>query len=68
MELLTTFKTKVTEVVYVFEDGTSRFHYGEWVDNKGKVYDSILRDIDGNEINDPSLLEEVQNFVDTLKQ
>ena len=41
--------------------------YKEWIDSKdGKCLDFILRSKDGFEIDDPALVEEVQDFVDTL--
>ena len=43
--------------------------YKEWIDSKdGKCLDFILRSKDGFEIDDPALVEEVQDFVDTLNQ
>jgi hypothetical protein len=39
--------------------------YKEWIDSKdGKCLDFILRSKDGLELNDPALVEEVQDFVD----
>jgi hypothetical protein len=41
--------------------------YKEWIDSEnGKCLDFILRSKDGFEIDDPALVEEVQDFVDTL--
>ena len=36
----------------------------EYTDNNGKVVDSIVRDKDGYELEDPALIEEVYNFLD----
>ncbi len=58
----------VTEVTYTLADDISPFYYKEWLNDSGKVIDSILRDKDGYEIDDPALLEEVQNFVDGLEK
>ena len=68
MKLLNKVETIVTEVAYTLQDDISSFYYIEWVDNHGDVYDTILRDKDGFTIDDPALLEEVQNFVDNLNQ
>ena len=65
MELLNK-ESVVTEVTYTLADNTSLFYYKEWLNDSGKVIDFVLRDKDGYEIDDPALLEEVQNFVDTL--
>ena len=36
----------------------------EYTDNNGKVVDSIVRDKDGYELEDPALIEEIYNFLD----
>jgi len=41
--------------------------YKEWIDSEdGKCLDFILRSKDGFEIDDPALVEEVQEFIDVL--
>jgi hypothetical protein len=41
--------------------------YKEWISaDNGKCIDCTLRSKDGYEIDDPALMEEVQDFVDTL--
>jgi len=66
MELLNTTKSIVTEVTYTLKDDISAFYYKEWLDDSGKVVDCDLRDKDGNNIHDPILLEEVQQFIDNI--
>jgi hypothetical protein len=39
--------------------------YIDYYNEKGKVIDSILRNEDGFDINDPVLFEDVQEFIDT---
>jgi len=68
MKLLDKIESVVTEVTYTLADDISPFYYKEWLNDSGKVIDSILRDKDGYKIDDPALLEEVQNFVDNLEQ
>ena len=64
MELLKKEEVNVIENTYTLQDGTSVFYYKEFINSKGKVVDSFLRDKDGFEIDDPILLEEVEEFVD----
>ena len=41
--------------------------YKEWIDSEnGKCLDFILRSKDGFEMDDPALVEEVQEFIDVL--
>ena len=63
MKLLDQTQSVVTEITYTFQDDTSVFYYKEWW-NRGKFVDCLLRDKDGHEIDDPDLLEKVQNFLD----
>jgi hypothetical protein len=39
--------------------------YIEYLNDKGKVIDSNLRDENGEEIADPTFLEEIQEFIDS---
>ena len=64
MELLKKEEVNVIEKTYTLQDGTSVFYYKEFINSKGKVVDAFLRDKDGFEIDDPILLEEVEEFVD----
>ena len=64
MELLKKEEVSVIENTYTLQDGTSVFYYKEFINSKGKVVDAFLRDKDGFEIDDPILLEEVEEFVD----
>ena len=66
MELLKKEEVNVIENTYTLQDETSVFYYKEFINSKGKVVDSFLRDKDGFEIDDPSLLENVQEFIDSL--
>jgi|688.fasta_scaffold175566_5 hypothetical protein len=66
MELLKKEEVNVIENTYTLQDKTSVFYYKEFINSKGKVVDSFLRDKDGFEIDDPSLLENVQEFIDSL--
>ena len=66
MELLRKEEVNVIENTYTLQDGTSVFYYKEFINSKGKVVDAFLRDKDGFEIDDPILLEEVGEFIDSL--
>ena len=66
MELLKKEEVNVIENTYTLQDGTSVFYYKEFINSKGKVVDAFLRDKDGFEIDDPILLEEVGEFIDSL--
>jgi hypothetical protein len=68
MELLKKEEVNVIENTYTLQDETSVFYYKEFLNSKGKVVDSLLRDKDGFEINDPILLEEVEEFIDGLEE
>jgi hypothetical protein len=67
MELLKKEEVNVIENTYTIQDETSVFYYKEFINSKGKVVDSFLRDKDGFEIDDPILLEEVEEFIDGLE-
>jgi hypothetical protein len=68
MELLKKEEVNVIENTYTIQDETSVFYYKEFLNSKGKVVDSFLRDKDGFEIDDPILLEEVGEFIDGLEE
>ena len=68
MVLLSRTEFTVTEVVYTFEDETSAFYYKELINAHGEVIDSLLRDKDGYQIDDPTLLERVWDFISGVKK
>lgn len=63
MELLSKQELTVTEVVFTLKDETSVFYYKEWLNENGKVIDSMMVDKDGHQIDDPVLLEAVDWFL-----
>lgn len=68
MELLTNSILKVTEETFFLQDPEGGvLVYKEWSDESGNVIDFVLRSKDGYEIDDPSILERVQTFVDNLR-
>lgn len=68
MELLTNSILKVTEETFFLQDPEDGvLVYKEWSDESGNVIDVVLRSKDGYEIDDPSILERVQTFVDNLR-
>lgn len=58
----------VTTETYNFITKQGPVTYMEYINDKGKVTDCNLRDEDGNEINDPVLLEKIQFFVDNIDE
>ena len=64
LNLLQKQESTVTEVIYTLQDDTGSFFYKEWLNESGKVIDSLMRDKDGYQIDDPALLEQVQEFLD----
>lgn len=68
MLLLDRMESPVKEISYTLQDDVSPFHYKEWLNAKGQVIDFVLRDKDGFEIDDPELLERVQEFIDGLEE
>ena len=67
-DLLDKTENTVTEVVYTIQDETSPFYYKEWRNDSGKVIDAMLVDKDGEQINDPVLLEDVEEYLDSIGQ
>ena len=65
-------KNKVTESIttesYEVEcDGTNgpmTFIYIDYLNEKGKVIDSVLRTVEGYDVDVPGLMEEIQEFID----
>jgi len=64
MKLASHSTATITTETYQLSLGDKLLTYIEYLNDKGKVIDCTLRDVDGNEINDPALLEQVQDFVD----
>ena len=56
----------VEEHTYILQDDNGKLVYKEWIDEKGEVVDSVLRDKDGYAIEDWELYDKVQNFIDNL--
>lgn len=54
----------VTEHTYTLKDEVSILYYKEWMDEKGNLVDSLLRDKDGHEIDDPILQHRVWELID----
>jgi hypothetical protein len=66
MKLLDKTESTVTEVVYTIKDEVSTFFYKEWRNDSGKVIDAVLRDKDGFEIDNPVILEMVEEYLDSI--
>jgi hypothetical protein len=64
-ELLNQETNSVIEHTYVLQDENGKIFYKEW-ESEGKIIDSAMRDKDGFEIDDPELVEQVQEFIDNL--
>ena len=64
MNIISQESNSVTETTYFLEDNGKKLVYKEWLNQKGKVIDEVLRDQNGNDIDDPALLERVQEAVD----
>jgi hypothetical protein len=60
-------EVNVIENTYTLQGKNSVFYYKEFINSKGKVVDSFLRDKDGFEIDDPILIEEIEEFIDGLE-
>jgi hypothetical protein len=58
--------TAVLEKEYVLQDEQGKLFYKEWIDEEGRIIDSMLRDKDGREIDNPELLERIQDYVDSI--
>ena len=66
MTILNKVESQVTEVVYTIQDETGVIIYKEWINDSGKVIDAQMQDKDGYQIDDPAILEDIQNLVDSL--
>lgn len=65
LEILNRVESTVTEVTYTIQDKSTTLYYKEWLNESGKVIDALLRDKDGQEIDDPLLFEQIEELVDT---
>jgi len=68
MKLLNQTSATITTNTFNLEVDGQFITYIEYLNDKGKVIDCNLRDVDGNEIADAALLEKVEEFVDNLNQ
>ena len=66
MKIIATTTEKLTIKTYRLSLGDRLLSYIEHVNDKGSVVDCNLRDVDGDEIGDAALLEQVEEFVDSL--
>lgn len=66
MKLLHKAESTVTEVVYTIQTETSALFYKEWHDDRGKVINAAIMDKDGHELYDPILLEEIEEYLDSI--
>jgi hypothetical protein len=67
LSIIANTSANITTNTYNLSLGDRLLTYIEYLNDKGKVIDCNLRDVDGDEINDPALLEQVQEFVDGLE-
>jgi hypothetical protein len=63
-----TSSTITTETYQILTENHGPVTYIEYLNDKGKVIDCNLRDEDGNDIIDPALLEEIQEFIDNADE
>ena len=70
IELLNTVTEQpVKEITYTLQHPTEGvLIYKEWVNEKDKLIDSTLMSKHGHTINDPSLVEEIWDFIDNLEE
>jgi len=68
MQLLNKTTSTVTEVTYVLQHPAEGvIYYKEWLDDRGKVIDSVIRSKHGYEIDNPALVQEIWDMVDQLE-
>ena len=65
LQLLNKAESVVTQNVYTIQDENGAFYYKEWL-SEGKVIDAILMDRDGYQIDDADLLEQVEEYLDSI--
>lgn len=66
MQLISNTSSTITTNTFTFDIDGRKVVYIEYLNEKNKVTDCNLRDENGNEIDDAALLEELQNFVDSM--
>jgi hypothetical protein len=54
----------LTEHTFFLQDSDRKIVYKEWLNEKGKCIDFELRDNDGFSIDDPELVERIQEFLE----
>jgi hypothetical protein len=64
MELLNTQRQDIKKVSYTVKHDDKEYILIDYFEG-GKVIDTILRDKDGNNIEEPGLFEEISNYLDT---
>lgn len=68
MEILNKTTAYTREDTYVLEHSKEGvIIYKEWLDDKGKVVDSVVRSKSGHDIEDPILIQEIWEFIDQLE-
>lgn len=63
LKLISHTVSKATEHTYTIDTGEEVLFYKEWIESNGRAIDSILRDRDGNEIVNHSLLTRIENLI-----
>jgi hypothetical protein len=67
MKLVSKQKSQTTKEVYEIEHEGLFYTLTEYLNEKGKVIDSILIDVDGEEIDNEKIIKEIQDFVTFLE-
>ena len=65
MNLLNKTESVVTQHIYTFQDENGAFYYKEWISER-KVIDAQLVDKDGYQIDDTDLLEQVEEYLNSI--
>ena len=68
MKIVATTTEKQTIKTYKLSLGDRLITYIEFINDKGKVIDCNLRDVDGEAIYEPMLLEQVEEFINSLNE
>lgn len=53
----------LTKHTFILQDSEGKIVYKEWLNDQGKCIDVELRDKDGFSIDDPELVESIQEFL-----
>lgn len=61
-----TYVLEVENLYFGSEPKTQKITYVEFINDKGKLTDCIMRNEGGEEIDNPELLNRIQNFIDAL--